>query len=57
MRATRKDYKEFVELVKRMESGRTKRIMWAIALADVLKKSNPGFDKRKFVAEVDRKEA
>ena len=53
MRASKQDYEEFVSLVRRLEKGRTKRLMWAIALADILKRSNPLFDKRRFVRAVD----
>ena len=56
MRASRKDYDALVDLIRHMEKGKTRRIMWAIAISDLLHDSNPLFDRKKFIAAVDRKE-
>lgn len=49
MRLSRRDYERLVELVRSMEKGKTKRLMWGIALAELCKYSNPLFDREKFI--------
>lgn len=49
MRLSRRDYKGLVNMVRMLEKGKTKRLMWGIALAELCKDSNPKFDKKKFV--------
>jgi len=49
VRLSRRDYERLVELVRSMEKGKTKRLMWGIALAELCKYSNPLFDREKFI--------
>jgi hypothetical protein len=49
MRATKRDYWEIVEVVRRLEKGKTRRLMWAIALSQVFRKSNSEFDAKTFI--------
>jgi hypothetical protein len=49
MRATRQDFWEFVRIVRSLERGTTRRLMWGIALSKVLKSSNPRFDEKAFI--------
>jgi hypothetical protein len=48
MRAGRRDYQEFVKVIRRLEKGTTKRLMWGHAIGDILRKSNPRFDATRF---------
>lgn len=50
MKASRGDFTRIVSIVRRLEKGTTKRLMWAHALAEVFKKSNTAFDEKRFVA-------
>jgi hypothetical protein len=50
MKASRRDYVEIVKVVRRLEKGVTKRLMWAYALGKVLKGSNPLFDIEMFAS-------
>ena len=49
MRLSRRDYQALVNMVRTIEKGKTKRLMWGIALAEFCKESNPLFDKKRFV--------
>jgi hypothetical protein len=49
MRAGRRDYQELVKVIRRLEKGTTKRLMWGHAIANVLRKSNPRFDEQRFI--------
>ena len=48
MRAGRRDYQEFVKVIRRLEKGTTKRLMWGHAIGRLLAKSNPRFDEQRF---------
>jgi hypothetical protein len=48
MRAGRRDYQEFVKVIRRMEKGTTKRLMWGHAIGNILRKSNPKLDVTRF---------
>jgi hypothetical protein len=56
IKMTRRGYYEVVDVIKRLEKSETKRLMWAHAFAEVLKKSNPAFDREKFLRAVTEKE-
>lgn len=49
MKATRRDFREVVNLIRLMEKGVTRRLMWAHAFAKILKKGNPQFNERLFI--------
>ena len=49
MQLTRKDYLDIVRIIRRLEKGTTKRLMWAHAFGDILERSNPRFRKRLFI--------
>jgi len=44
-----KGYLDIVKIVRRLEKGTTKRLMWAHALGDVFEKNNPRFQKKAFI--------
>lgn len=50
MKASRRDYQEIVRLIRRMEKGTTRRLMWGHGMAQILKKSNTTFDEERFVS-------
>ena len=50
MKATRGDFTRIVSIIRRLEKGTTKRLMWAHAFAEVFKKSNTAFDEKRFVS-------
>jgi hypothetical protein len=49
MRTSRRDYYEIVKLIRRLEKGTVKRLMWAHAFAKILKRSNAAFNEDRFV--------
>jgi hypothetical protein len=49
MKATRRDYLDIVKVIRRLEKGTTRRLMWAHAFATILKRSNPQFRVQVFV--------
>lgn len=50
MKASRRDYQEIVKLIRLMEKGTTRRLMWGHAMARILMKSNIAFDEERFVS-------
>lgn len=49
MKASRRDFQEIIKVIRRMEKGTTRRLMWGHALAQVFKRSNMLFDEERFV--------
>jgi hypothetical protein len=49
MRGTKRDYWKIVEVVRRLEKGKTRRLMWAIALSQVFRKNDPLFETKAFI--------
>jgi hypothetical protein len=49
MRGTKRDYWKIVEVVRRLEKGKTRRLMWAIALSQVFRKNDPMFEVQAFI--------
>jgi hypothetical protein len=52
---TRDDYREIVRIIRKLERGETKRLMWAHAFAGVLKRDNSRFSEKSFLAAVMEK--
>lgn len=49
MRASRRDFQEVINLIRRMEKGTTRRLMWGHGMAQIFRKSNVEFDEDRFV--------
>lgn len=49
MRLSRKDYWRVVGLIRHLEKGVTRRLMWAHALGDIFERNNPRFQKKVFI--------
>lgn len=49
MKASRRDFQEIVQIIRRMEKGTTRRLMWGHAMAQVFKRSSISFDEERFV--------